>query len=129
MSKPSRRHEANPSKYDAHLGELELLLYVADDSLALFTAEGTGDKLRSHFTGSSNGPTNAHELADLIHFEVANGIDQGHVVESDVEVTSDERGVRAGSCSTAGGRGGICGCGHIEICRCISSNQGLDGSS
>ena len=70
-----------------HLCEFKLLFHVADDRLAGFTAESARHQLGSHFTCSGHSTADADQLTDLIHLEIANRVDQRHIVEGNVEIT------------------------------------------
>lgn len=76
----------------AHLGVLELLLYVLDECLALLADKRAEDEFGSDFTRPCDGTADTQQRTDLLCPQVADGGDSFEVVESDGELAGAQPG-------------------------------------
>lgn len=68
-----------------HLGVLELLFDIIHETTADLANEAAIKQFRTNLAGPRHGPTDAHEIANLLRFELANARDKGEMMERDIE--------------------------------------------
>lgn len=117
--KKMRREGTGEEVGVTHLGVLELLLDVRYDTVAHQAGESAVSQLGSDFTRAGYGSADSAELANLLRAEVADTLDEGEVVEGDVELADGETGSGGGSDMRVG----------VEIVGSVLLHEVLEGAT
>jgi hypothetical protein len=82
---------------DTNLSVLELLLNIADGTVANQAGEGAVRQLGTNLARSGDGTADGAELSNLLCSEITDAFHEGEVVEGDVELADGETGSGGGS--------------------------------